>query len=75
MFAHLMLIKLTTCVNFINISCAIFLPIFWPQKISNPKHSFVVFGAKISTQNARVDELDTLMTNPDSSVNQMQFCF
>ncbi len=24
-----------------------FLPIFWCQKISNPKHSFVIFGAKI----------------------------
>jgi len=24
-----------------------FLPIFWHQKISNPKHSFVIFGAKI----------------------------
>jgi len=24
-----------------------FLPIFWSQKISNPKHSFVIFGAKI----------------------------
>jgi len=24
-----------------------FLPIFWRQKISNPKHSFVIFGAKI----------------------------
>jgi len=22
-------------------------PIFWRQKISNPKHSFVIFGAKI----------------------------
>ncbi len=24
-----------------------FLPIFWCQKISNPKHSFVIFGTKI----------------------------
>jgi len=29
-----------------------FLPIFWRQKILNPKHSFVIFGAKILAQNA-----------------------
>jgi len=27
--------------------CTYFTPIFWRQKISNPKHSFVIFGAKI----------------------------
>ncbi len=29
-----------------------FLPIFWRQKISNPKQNLVTFGAKISAQNA-----------------------
>jgi len=33
--------------NFINILRAHFGPIFLCQKISNPKHSFVIFGAKI----------------------------
>jgi len=28
----------------------IFLPIFWHQKFSNPKHNFVIFGSKISYQ-------------------------
>jgi len=37
--------------------CALFPPIFRHQKISNPKHRFVIFGAKISEQN--VDEIDT----------------
>jgi len=36
-----------TVVNFINISHAHFAPIFWCQKISNPKHSFVIFGTQI----------------------------
>jgi len=34
-------------VNFINILRTLFSPIFWRQKISNPKHSFVIFGAKL----------------------------
>ncbi len=34
-------------VNFINILHGLFLPIFWCQKISNPKHSFEYFCAKI----------------------------
>ncbi len=34
-------------VNFINVLLQLFLPIFWCQKISNPNHSFVLFG-KIS---------------------------
>jgi len=34
-------------VNFINILCALFLPIFWHLNISNPKQNFVIFGAKI----------------------------
>jgi len=33
---------------------AVFLPIFWCQNISYPKHSFVIFGAKILAQNACV---------------------
>ncbi len=45
---------LFTGVNFINILLALFSPIFWRQKISNPKHSFVIFGAKILSQNVRV---------------------
>ncbi len=28
-----------------------FLPIFWHQKVSNSKHSFVIFGANILAQN------------------------
>jgi len=32
-----------------HFTCA-FLPIFWCQKISNPKHSIVIFGAKILAQ-------------------------
>jgi hypothetical protein len=35
-------------VNFIKILQACFLLVFWRQKISNPKHSFVIFNAKIS---------------------------
>jgi len=31
------------------------LPIFWRQKISNPKHSFVIFGTKIWVQNALIN--------------------
>jgi hypothetical protein len=34
-------------VNFINILCTHFALIFWHQIISNPKHSFVIFDAKI----------------------------
>jgi hypothetical protein len=34
-------------VNFINILCLIFLYKIFGTKISNPKASFVVFGAKI----------------------------
>jgi len=45
---------LTLGVNFINIIRTLFLPIFWRQKKSNPKHSFVIFGAKILAKNARV---------------------
>jgi len=37
----------TSVVNFINILCSLFSPIFWRQKISNPKHGFVIFGTKI----------------------------
>ncbi len=33
-------------VNFINILQSLFLPIFWRQKISNAKHSFVIFAPK-----------------------------
>jgi len=49
-----MLVKLTTVVNFINIFLTLFLPIFWRQTISNLKHSFVIFGAKMLAQNAHV---------------------
>jgi len=37
-----------------------FLPIFWRQKISNSKHSFVIFGKKISEKkrSENVDEID-----------------
>jgi len=45
------LMKLSLGVNFINILHTHFAPIFWHQKISNPKHSFVIFVAKISAQN------------------------
>jgi len=31
----------------------IFLPIFWRQKNSTPKHSFVIFGAKITNKSTR----------------------
>ncbi len=41
-------------VNFINILRAHFSPIFWCKKISNPKHSFLIFGAKILAKKARV---------------------
>jgi len=41
-------------VNFINILREHFPTIFLLQKISNPKHSFVIFGPKMSAQNASV---------------------
>jgi len=34
-------------VNFINVFSVLFALIFFRKKISNPKHSFVIFGAKI----------------------------
>jgi hypothetical protein len=37
-------------VNFINILHTLFAPIFLRQKISNPKHSFVIFGTKFCTK-------------------------
>jgi len=44
-------------VNEIDLRCQlhqhftnIFSAIFWRQKISNPKHSLVIFGAKISNE-------------------------
>jgi len=39
--------KLYPIVNFINILRTHFELIFWHQKISNPKQSFIIFGAKI----------------------------
>jgi hypothetical protein len=41
-------------VNFIDILCALFLLLFRCQKISNPKHSFVIFGKNISAKKASV---------------------
>jgi hypothetical protein len=52
--AHEMLEKLIKGVNFINILCTIFWQIFWRQKISKPKHSFVIFGVKIMPQNESI---------------------
>ncbi len=48
------LTKLTPCVNFINILHTLFLTISWSQKMSNPKHSFLIFGIKIPAQNVHV---------------------
>ncbi len=47
-------LKSKTGVNFINIFCTLFSLIFWRQKTPNPKHSFVIFGAKILAKNVRV---------------------
>jgi len=44
-------------VGFINILHALFFPDILAPKISSPKHSFVIFGAKISAQN--VVEIET----------------
>jgi len=41
-------------VNFINILRPNFLSIFWRQTISNPKHSFAIFGAKLLSKNLLV---------------------
>ncbi len=48
-------------VNFINILHAHFAPIFLHQKMSNPKHSFVIFCAKISYQKSACIILMKLM--------------
>jgi len=48
---HIMLCKWYLSVNFINILHTLFLLIFWWQKISNPKHSNVIFGTKILAKN------------------------
>jgi len=37
-----------------NILGVLFSPKFWHQTISNPKHSFVIFGSKILAQNVRM---------------------
>ena len=39
--------RLIPNVNFINILCVLFCQYFGAKKISNPKHSFVIFGPKI----------------------------
>jgi len=41
-------------VNFSNILRTAFWTIFWRQKISNPKHNFVIFDDKISAKNAHI---------------------
>jgi hypothetical protein len=46
-----------TCSQFRQHFTRAFLPIFWRQTSSNPKHSFVIFGSKISAKNARKNTL------------------
>ncbi len=53
---------LTPGVNSINILCAHFVPIFWCQKISNPKHSLEIFGAKILYKKRKRKKLMKLTT-------------
>jgi len=65
-----MLMKLTPGFNFINILCALFLPIFWRQKIPNPKHSFVFFGAKISYKKRASKTLMKLMVDKEINARQ-----
>jgi len=48
-------------VNFINILLVQIGQIFQRQKISNPKHSFVIFGAKVLIENRLSETLMKLM--------------
>jgi len=49
-------------VNFINVLCVRFLYEILLPKISNPKHSFVIFGAKITYKNCVLKMLMKLIS-------------
>jgi hypothetical protein len=64
-----MSVKSTTSVNFINVLHARFLYKIFGAKISNPKASFVVFGAKILFKK---HVLKTLMKSTTARLKRFQ---